>query len=153
MLWLRALLFFVIAPGTVLGLLPALVLRGERRVDATTGIATYLGVALVLVGLAGLLWCFVLFVSRGRGTPAPYDPPRALVAAGPYAISRNPMYVCLWIVLAGEVLLASSGRLALYALAVVVANVLFVRLYEEPTLRRAFGAEYDAYRTRVRRWL
>ena len=157
MLWLRALLFFVVAPGTVLGLVPYRILRRERRLDAIVAAGgtpgRIAGAVLVLAGLAGLVWCFALFVRRGRGTPAPYDPPRALVAEGPYAVSRNPMYVCLWLVLAGEALASGSGRVAAYGLSVFVATQLFVRLYEEPTLARQFGAEYAAYRARVPRWL
>ena len=157
MLWLRALLFFVVAPGTVLGFVPYRILRRERpfdvAVDPATALRWLVGALLVSTGLAGLVWCFALFVRRGRGTPAPYDPPRALVTAGPYAVSRNPMYVCLWLVLAGEVAATGSGSLAAWALAVVAANVLFVRLYEEPTLARLFGREYEAYRARVPRWL
>lgn len=153
MLWLRALTFFVVAPGTVLGVVPYRILRDERRLDAVDGRGAALAVPLVLAGIAGLVWCFALFVRRGHGTPAPYDPPRALVAAGPYRVSRNPMYVCLWLVLAGEVLATGSGPLAAYALAVVAATLLFVRLYEEPTLRRQFGVEYDSYCRQVPRWL
>jgi len=153
MLWLRALSFFLLAPGLVIGVVPLLLLRRERRFATVVDVGTYLGALVVLAGVAGLLWCFVLFVRRGRGTPAPYDPPRALVATGPYAVSRNPMYVCVWTALAGEMLVARSGALAAYAAAVVVATVTFVRLYEEPTLRRRFGPDYDAYRARVPRWL
>ena len=153
MIWLRALSFFLLAPAMVLGVVPYLIVGGEQRRDVVFDVATYASLTLIVAGVAGLLWCFALFVHRGRGTPAPYDPPRALVAAGPYTVSRNPMYVCLWLTLSGEVLVARSGPLTAYAAVVVVSTVLFVRLYEEPSLRLRFGADYDAYRARVPRWL
>lgn len=153
MIWLRALSFFLLAPAMVLGVLPYRIVGGEQRLEVVFDVATYVGLMLMVAGVAGLLWCFVLFVQRGRGTPAPYDPPRALVAEGPYTVSRNPMYVCLWLTLSGEVLVARSGPLTAYAAMIVVSTVLFVRLYEEPSLRQRFGADYDAYRARVPRWL
>ena len=153
MLWLRALLFFVIAPGTVLGVVPWRLLRATGAPLAHSPVRLALGGVLVAIGLAGLAWCFVLFVRRGRGTPAPYDPPRALVAEGPYMVSRNPMYVCLGIVLVGEAIATGHAAIAWWALTVGVATFLFVTLYEEPTLREQFGAEYAEYCARVPRWL
>ena len=154
MLWLRALLFGVIAPGTVAGLVPYRLLRNDRapRMHLAPGIRP---AALILAGAgaAGLLWCFVLFVRRGRGTPAPYDPPQLLVTEGPYQFSRNPMYVSLATLLTGEVLATGSRSLVRYEAIVLVAVFLFVRFVEEPQLRRRFGEAYATYCAQVSRWI
>jgi hypothetical protein len=89
----------------------------------------------------------------GRGTPAPIDPPKTLVARGPYRWTRNPMYVAVTSVLIGECMMTRSPSLWRHALAVFVGFNLFVRLYEEPTLREKFGDEYGAYCARVPRWI
>ena len=98
------------------------------------------------------LSCILTFVFVGRGTPAPFDPPRQLVARGPYAFVRNPMYLGAAAALLGAALYYRSPALAAYAIAFLIATHLFVRLYEEPTLRRTFGDEYESYCRRVGRW-
>ena len=99
--------------------------------------------------------CVWNFAWRGLGTPAPFDPPRRLVIAGPYRFVRNPMCLGMAIALIGEALvypnLARLMLILLPTLAVVI--MLFVRFYEEPTLRRMFGADYENYCRGVRRWL
>ena len=89
----------------------------------------------------------------GKGTPNPLDPPKLLVRAGPYQIVRNPMYVSVWMILAGEALAFGSATLVLYLLAMaVVVHVVVVR-YEEPALRRVFGSSYEEYCRRVPQWI
>ena len=111
------------------------------------------GAVLMVLGGSLALWCVALFVVAGRGTPAPFDPPRALVPLGPYRWVRNPMY------LGGLLLLVGFGgwrtSLAMILLAVPIAALvhLFVVLYEERTLERRFGLQYVAYRALVNRWL
>lgn len=101
--------------------------------------------------LAGL--CIATFVTRGRGTPAPFDPPREFVASGPYRWVRNPMYVGGAAVMLGAGLGLSSPSIVLLALGFLVLMHLFVVLYEEPTLADKFGASYQQYRASVHRWL
>lgn len=146
--------FFVAAPGIVAGLVPWL-LTGWRPAAGLP--AWWLAVAvagwlLLLVGVAALVACFVRFVTEGRGTPAPVAPTSAVVAGGLYAWVRNPMYVAILAVLLGQVAVLGRWELLLYAAVVAAAFVTFVRLYEEPTLTRAFGEEYAAYRARVPGW-
>lgn len=114
--------------------------------------AAPLGVVLAAAGGALALACVVVFVSAGRGTPAPFDPPREFVAVGPYRTVRNPMYVGGLAVLLGSGLILRS--VAIVGLALVFWGVahLFVLLYEEPTLERTFGHSYLAYKERVHRW-
>lgn len=118
-----------------------------------TGVPQVLGLIIVLTGAALAAWCVVAFAFLGRGTPAPFDAPRRLVVSGPYGRVRNPMYLGAVVALAGAALFFGSAALFGYAVLFLLVAHLFVLLYEEPTLARLFGAEYDAYRARVRRWL
>jgi len=110
--------------------------------------------ALLMAAGGGLaLLCIVLFVATGRGTPAPFDPPRRFVASGPYRWVRNPMYVGGVALMAGFGLWHRSPAILLLALFVWLLLHAFVRGFEEPDLARRFGAGYGDYRSAVRRWL
>ena len=113
----------------------------------------WLALAAIALGVFLLALCVIEFARRGRGTLSPADPPRALVVQGPYRWVRNPMYLAVTLVLLGEVLLTRSRGLLLYWALWFTAVNLFIRAYEEPTLRRQFGAEYGRYCASVRRWL
>jgi protein-S-isoprenylcysteine O-methyltransferase Ste14 len=110
------------------------------------------GVALVILGGLLVLWCIVSFGLVGRGTPAPFDPPRRLVIVGPYRFVRNPIYWGAVLALAGAALFYRSIALAGYTALFFVAMNLFVFGHEEPALRRSFGPEYEAYCRNVGRW-
>jgi len=108
-----------------------------------------------ILGFAVAVRCVWDFGWTGHGTPAPVAPPRRLVVVGFYRYVRNPMYlgfitgwVCLWI-LFGRASIAAL----IIALTTVLFVVLFVRFYEEPTLGKLFGADYDLYCKNVPRWL
>jgi len=116
------------------------------------GLAQAAGLAVATVGGAIALWCIGTFAILGRGTPAPFDPPRRLVVRGPYRHVRNPMYLGAGLALAGAALFYGSGALALYAAGFLLLMHLFVILYEEPTLGRTFGDDYGTYRATVGRW-
>lgn len=107
---------------------------------------------LVGSGTLLLLTCVREFYLNGRGTLAPWSPPRHLVTTGPYRYSRNPMYVGVLGILIGWAFLWASLVLSFYAIAVLVGFVLRVRFHEEPWAARTFGAEWEAYRQRVPRW-
>lgn len=152
-LWLRTALFFVAVPGTVLVAVPAALVAsglGPRRRDL--GGWRWLGYALVAAGALVILRCFADFVRRGRGTPAPYDPPRELVASGLYRYTRNPQYLAVLAVVCGEAVLTGAAVLLGYAAALAVGYHLFVTRYEEPALRRLFGDAYARYCAAVPRW-
>ena len=151
-LWLRSILFALLLPGSVLVWVPLVLTSGDHA-DIGLGPLRWLGVPLVALGAAGLLWCIVDFARRGRGTLAPVDPPQFVVRSGLYRVTRNPMYVAVLVTLVGETLLADTVRLAIWTLLVAVTVHLFVVLYEEPTLRRRFGEPYVAYTATVPRWL
>jgi protein-S-isoprenylcysteine O-methyltransferase Ste14 len=111
------------------------------------------GLVIGTMGAVVGIWCVFTFVFVGKGTPAPFDPPRRLVVRGPYRFVRNPMTLGGFLALIGAALVCRSWRLAGFAALFILATHLFVVWYEEPTLRRTFGAAYDAYCRRVRRWL
>lgn len=112
-------------------------------------------IAGMVFGAAGAmvaLWCVFAFAFVGKGTPAPFDPPRRLVIRGPYRFVRNPMYIGAGLALASAALFYESLPLLCYTGAFFLVTHVFVVWYEEPTLRRTFGQEYEAYCLRVRRW-
>ncbi len=146
---LKNALFTLIVPGTVAGLVPWLI---SREHPPASGPALAAAVGLFTVGAATYLWCVWDFAAFGRGTPAPIDAPKKLVTCGPYRVVRNPMYASVLSVLLGWLVLYQTLALAVYALAVAIGFHLWVILYEEPRLRRRFGAEYEQYCARAGRW-
>jgi protein-S-isoprenylcysteine O-methyltransferase Ste14 len=142
------LLFILVIPGTGGVYLPLVILAGS---GATEPLAWPGG---VLIGLGVLLdvWCFWVFVAAGRGTPSTWDPPRRVVAVGPYRLVRNPIYIGAGLILAGEAWLFLSLPLLVYAIVLALGFHLLVVGYEEPTLRRRFGQEYEDYLRSVPRW-
>jgi ADP-ribose pyrophosphatase YjhB (NUDIX family) len=107
----------------------------------------------MIVGIAILAWCFAGFIVEGEGTPAPYEPPHRLVTGRLYGWMRNPMYVAVTSILVGEAIFYGSVALLLWAAVAWIVFHSFVILYEEPTLRRRFGAAYESYTEHVPRWL
>jgi protein-S-isoprenylcysteine O-methyltransferase Ste14 len=148
---LKSLLFLIVAPGMVAGYIPLALLR--RGPQAETGVCAYLAFPLWLIGGVVLLWCFRDFLVKGRGTPAPIDPPKELVVAGFYRCVRNPMYVGVILILIGHFLWFERVWLIVYAAFAFLLVHLFVTLYEEPTLKKKFGAAYEDYMKEVPRWI
>jgi protein-S-isoprenylcysteine O-methyltransferase Ste14/pimeloyl-ACP methyl ester carboxylesterase len=145
----RALLAFLALPGVVAFLVP--LLWGTSQVDERS--FAWPSLVLLLPGIGMLVWCVREFAVRGRGTLAPWDPPRHLVASGLYRISRNPMYVAVSLILLGWAVAFRSWPLLLYALAVMAAFQLRVVSSEEPWLARMHRDEWTRYAARVPRWL
>jgi len=140
--------------GLVLIYLPERLLSWSGIVrPQTMGAPQIAGMVVGGIGAAIALWCVFAFGTIGRGTPAPFDPPRRLVIQGPYSYVRNPMYIGAGLALVGAALFYRSLPLLGYAGLLVLVTHLFVVLYEEPTLRKSFGDEYREYCRRVRRWL
>lgn len=113
------------------------------------------GAGALLMVIGGLLVasCWLAFVVRGQGTPAPFDPPEVFVAVGPYRYVRNPMYLGAWMLLAGGGLYLRSGSMVVFAMAWILALHLFVIAFEEPGLRHRFGDTYERYCREVHRWI
>lgn len=115
-------------------------------------VAQAMGALLICAGLVPIVAAFAEF-TRVDGTPVPVAPPPRLVVSGFYRYVRNPIYVGFLAVLVGEVLVTGSPGLLEYTAVTWCVGAAAVRLYEEPTLARKFGAEYQAYRQAVRAWI
>jgi protein-S-isoprenylcysteine O-methyltransferase Ste14 len=152
-MWLFAknLLFTVLVPGTVAVLVPCRLLPRDAELSLR-GLRPF-GLVLILGGAVAYFWCLWHFAGTGRGTPAPIDPPKALVAKGLYRIVRNPMYVGVLAVIFGEAILFDSRRLFWYGFWVALGFHVMVVAFEEPALRSAFGPAYEEYRRAVPRWI
>ena len=149
----RALTYATLFCGLLLVFVPGRVLSTAGVTGpASFGTLQVAGVIVAAVGATLAVWCILTFVVVGRGTPAPFDPPRRLVARGPYGWVRNPMYLGAGLALVGAALYYGSGGLLVYSGGFLLFMHLFVVLYEEPTLRSTFGADYEAYCRRVHRW-
>ena len=149
----RTIVWSTLFVGVVLWFVPAQILAAAGiRGPSSFGAWQIAGLVVGLPGLALALTCIVTFTFVGRGTPAPFDPPRRLVERGPYRLVRNPMYLGAWLFIVGFALFYRSAGSALYALAFIAVMHTFVVLYEEPTLRQTFGHDYDEYLHRTGRW-
>jgi protein-S-isoprenylcysteine O-methyltransferase Ste14 len=114
-----------------------------------------LAAAIVLTGL-GLTFLYStisLFIKMGKGTIAPWDPPKKLIVSGIYAHVRNPMHIGVFLILTGESIPLGSAALAIWTLLFIVGNLLYVPLVEEPKLAERFGEEYLIYKKNVPMWI
>lgn len=148
-LFWKAAFAFLVLPGTVAFLIPLTLFapaRGEREFDMLALIPLSLGAVL-------LLWCVKEFYVAGKGTLAPWAPPREVVVTGPYRFSRNPMYIAVVLIILGWALGFHSLPLVAFAFATLVVFHLRVVLGEEPWLARTHGDRWITYRERVPRWL
>ena len=148
----KTLLFTVFVPGTVAGYVP-----WRLRQDAAAPVAgaeEWAAITVIAIGIAiyvhTAFWGFALI---GGGTPAPIAPTKILVVKGLHRFVRNPMYIGVALVIAGQAWLFHSGHIAIYVVCMLLTAHLFVVFYEEPTLRKQFGEEYDGYRASVPRWI
>ncbi len=147
-------LFFMVVPFVLAGLVPWWMTHWEfRPAFLNFELARGVGVLLILTGVPGLVDSFARFALQGYGTPAPVAPPQKLVVTGLYRYVRNPIYVSVVAVILGQGLLFCDWRLFVYGVLFWLGTHLFVVGYEEPTLKRMFGAEYDLFCARVPRWI
>jgi protein-S-isoprenylcysteine O-methyltransferase Ste14 len=149
---LKSFFFLVLVPGMLVGYFPYLISKTDNELFAPGAIA-YLAYPLWLIGGMSMLWCFWNFLVNGKGTPAPIDPPKELVAVGLYRFVRNPMYAAGIVGLIAWMLWSPSLSLIVAPFVFFIAAHLFVTAYEEPTLRKKFGAVYADYFKRVPRWI
>jgi len=145
----RAVIAFLLLPGVVAFLVPWLLLPRGQSLGEVDG----LGFIPFLLGVALLLWCVWAFYAAGKGTLAPWTPPRHLVVTGLYRFSRNPMYIAVALILSGWAVGFHSQVIAIYALVVILAFHLRVVLGEEPWLARTHGEAWMRYKAQVPRWL
>lgn len=148
MLFVRALISFLVLPGIVAFVVPALLVP-----SIATRPFSAIGFAPFVAGVVVLLWCVRDFYVAGKGTLAPWDPPRHLVRVGLYRVSRNPMYVGVVLILIGWMAGFQTMGLLVYTVSVAILFHLRVLLHEEPWLARTFPDEWTEYEARVPRWL
>lgn len=147
-------IFFIIAPGIVAGFVPWRISHWRFENDfPAMPVFRFGGGVLIALGVAGLVECCVRFAARGLGTPAPVFPTQRLVVSGLYRRVRNPMYVSVVSAILGQGLLFGSLGVIEYAAIVWLLFHLFVVVYEEPTLRKSFGLEYEIFCQEVPRWI
>jgi protein-S-isoprenylcysteine O-methyltransferase Ste14 len=149
---LKTALFLLFVPGTVTMLVPYRIAAGGGK-RVRLGIFRYVAVLAWAMGASLLLPSFWNFVFRGRGTPHPADPPRELVASGPYRFTRNLQYLGVLSILVGHFLWTGALWLLPYSAMVAAAFHTFITCYEEPNLEKRFGIAYQRYRERKPRWL
>jgi protein-S-isoprenylcysteine O-methyltransferase Ste14 len=148
-----SLVFLVLVPGVVAGLVPWWLTGWRFQNPLPYWVPLRVGgLILLAAGVVVLLQAFVRFVVEGLGTPAPVAPTERLVVGGLYRYVRNPMYLAVAAIVMGQALALGQPILLLYAGAFAVAVAAFVHWYEEPTLRRRFGDQYEAYRRAVPAW-
>jgi protein-S-isoprenylcysteine O-methyltransferase Ste14 len=142
---------FFVGPGPLIGFVPWLLSGWRIRPDHTY--FKVAGAAMIAVGAIPLVDSIVRFVREGHGTPAPYGPTDRLIVSGFYRFTRNPMYVGVLSMIFGQALLLWNHGLAIYGAIAAAGFHFFVTGYEEPHLRREYGAEYETYCRSVRRWI
>ncbi|HEV8718660.1 MAG TPA: isoprenylcysteine carboxylmethyltransferase family protein [Candidatus Binatia bacterium] len=151
---LRTLIYAVLVLGVLLGYLPWQALRIDAIIGEYVGtLLTYGGGVLFVAGALLLFSGAYYLVLRGDGTPLPFDPPKRLVVAGPYARLQHPMALGLFSMAFAEALWFHSPSLGIYALLLTILVNLYLTYLEEPGLERRFGEDYRAYRAAVPRWL
>jgi protein-S-isoprenylcysteine O-methyltransferase Ste14 len=147
----KSLLYLIFEAGVFALYIPLALLRVGPRIE--TDIISVLAIPLWLIGSLMILRCFWDFTLKGRGTPVPSDPPKELVITGFYRYVRNPIYVGVLLIFLGHFLWFGYWALLIYTVFAFIGVHSFVVLYEEPTLKRKFGASYEDYLKRVPRWI
>ncbi|WP_315822293.1 isoprenylcysteine carboxylmethyltransferase family protein [Paraflavitalea speifideaquila] len=154
-LFLRNLLFTILQPGMVSGLIPWLIAKDHYQLALSSVLSfdQYIGILVFIAGIIITIHCIVRFALDGRGTLSPADPTKQLVISGLYRYSRNPMYIGVMSILIGESLFVQSRSLWLYTLLIFIAFNVFIIFWEERRLRKDFGKSYEDYCRKVRRWI
>jgi protein-S-isoprenylcysteine O-methyltransferase Ste14 len=143
-------IFFVFVPCVV----PWWISHWEFRLSFLgVELTRFVGAALILAGVAGLVDSFERFALQGLGTPAPIAPTQNLVVTGLYRYVRNPIYVAVVAVILGQAILFGDWRLMAYGGLMWLAFHAFVLAYEEPVLAQQFRTQYEDFRANVPRWI
>jgi protein-S-isoprenylcysteine O-methyltransferase Ste14 len=151
---LETILATILVPGTACFVAPYLILRASGNpLNPPFGVVQFLSVLIAVLGLGMVVWVSAVFVRIGRGTPVPIHPPSRFVAAGLYRYVRNPMYVGALLIMLAWAAYFGSAWILLYAAGFWFVFTVFLTVFEEPQLRRRFGAEYEDYLKTVPRWV
>ena len=147
----KSLLYLIVEAGLFALYIPLTFLRTGSRIEI--GVISFLAIPVWLIGTLMVLWCFWDFTFKGRGTPAPIDPPKELVITGFYRYVRNPIYIGALLIFLGHFLWFGYVALLIYTVFAFIGVHAFVVWYEEQTLKKKFGAAYDDYCKQVPRWI
>ena len=149
----------IVLPGNVVVFIPAAILWISKRLGFSSKFAAadqfLFWVALLGagIGLFFSIWTATLFVKFGKGTPAPWDPPKKLVIRGPYRYVRNPMIISVMLILLAEALLFQSWPIAVWLAVFFIGNSIYFSFVEEKSLEKRFGNDYRKYKAHIRRWI
>ena len=149
----KTIIFSVIVPGAAAGYIPFWLIRSGTVASYECGPIRFLGLIPLALGVVGYILCAFEFSVHGKATPLPTDAPKVLLARGIYRRVRNPMYVSVFLANVGWAALLCAPGLAVYGGIVILAQAMFVLLYEQPTLRRMFGESYEQYCREVPGWI
>ena len=154
----RHLIAILVLPFVMTILIPRWIIRGYGPVTAWSSgpmilLGHLLGGICFLLGFGLFLWCLCLFAARGKGTLAPWDPPKHLVITGPYRYVRNPMITGVLLMLSGEALFNGALSLGIWFLTFFLLNHVSMLVIEEPMLESRFGDEFRSYKSQVPRWI
>jgi protein-S-isoprenylcysteine O-methyltransferase Ste14 len=154
MLSLKSAAATIVVPGGACVLIPYFILTGlHTSLTPSLGLLQLIAIPIFVVGVWMVLWVSTTFVRQGKGTPIPIEPPTRLVVSGLYRYVRNPMYVGAILIIFAEVIYFGSFWLALYGAGLWALLHNFMILFEEPQLKRRFGADYQRYLSEVPRWI
>jgi len=141
----------IIAPALLVILFPFSVLWSFQFSTAISLLIT--GGLLAGIGFVLLFSTIKLFIKKGEGTIAPWNPTRKLIINGFYSHVRNPMHIGVFLILIGESILIGSLPLTFWTLLFIVGNLIYIPLIEEQRLAERFGDEYQIYKKNVPRWI
>jgi len=150
---LKSVIFTFLGPGILIAAIPYLILHSGAALVIEIGVVRYVGLIVLIAGAGIACWCMWAFIAIGRGMPTSVNPPVELVAQGLYRYERNPMYSGVLLIIFGEALYYASPALLAYGVLAWLILHVFVVTYEEPSLRRRFGAAYDRYVQSIPRWI
>jgi protein-S-isoprenylcysteine O-methyltransferase Ste14 len=150
---LKTIVFLVLVPSFMLGVVPVLVIPMLSNLLLWSQSILWAAVAFWFAGAGVMTWCAIEFITRGHGTPAPVDPPKELVVKGLYQFARNPMYIGALLIQAGNILFFRTLAQVVYWFFLLVGFNFFIHANEEPHLGRTFGTQYEAYCHAVPRWV
>jgi protein-S-isoprenylcysteine O-methyltransferase Ste14 len=139
-----------ILPVTVLILIPLYI---ERHISVMHMVAFLAGLFFIVSGLFVIAVSITSFIRVGKGTLAPWDPPKKLITTGIYGYVRNPMIIGVMTALIGESIAILSLKIAIWKIIFFLLNSLYFVMYEEPNLENRFGEEYKEYKKNVPRWI
>jgi protein-S-isoprenylcysteine O-methyltransferase Ste14 len=149
----------IVLPGNVVVFIPAIILWVSARLGYSPKLAAaaqllfWVALLAASIGLCLSIWTATLFVKVGKGTPAPWDPPKKLVIRGPYCYVRNPMILGVMFMLLAESLLLQSLSIAAWLVVFFIGNSIYFPLVEEKSLEKRFGDDYRVYKAHVGRWI